>query len=78
MQTIPWEEYPHLTAHRDQHMEDGAHREVNAFEVGLDLILDGLRERPARPRVVVRAQRGTSRSVAARASGETIDGTMVA
>ncbi len=46
MRTIPWEEYPHLTAHRDQHTEDGPHREVSAFEVGLDLILDGLRERP--------------------------------
>jgi AcrR family transcriptional regulator len=42
MQSIPWDEYPHLTEHRDQHMEDGAHREVSAFEVGLDLILDGL------------------------------------
>jgi len=40
--TVPWDDYPHLTEHRDQHMSDGAHREVSAFEVGLDLILDGL------------------------------------
>jgi len=42
MQTIPWGEYPHLATHRDQHLSEGAHREVSAFEVGLDLILDGL------------------------------------
>jgi AcrR family transcriptional regulator len=42
MASVPWDEYPHLTEHRDQHMADGAHREVSAFEVGLDLILDGL------------------------------------
>jgi AcrR family transcriptional regulator len=49
MQTIPWDEYPHLAEHRDQHMSDGPHGEVNAFEVGLDLILDGLRKRLASP-----------------------------
>jgi AcrR family transcriptional regulator len=42
MQTIPWDEHPHLAEHRDQHVDEGPHREVNAFEVGLDLILDGL------------------------------------
>jgi AcrR family transcriptional regulator len=47
MQTIPWDEYAHLAEHRDQHMNDGPHREVSAFEVGLDLILDGLKKRPA-------------------------------
>ena len=41
-QSIPWQEYPNLTEHRDQHMTDGPHREVSAFEVGLDLILRGL------------------------------------
>jgi AcrR family transcriptional regulator len=40
--TIPWHEYPHLTEHRDQHMTEGPHRDANAFEVGLDLILRGL------------------------------------
>jgi AcrR family transcriptional regulator len=44
MQSIPWDDYPRLTEHRDQHMSDGAHREVSAFEVGLDLILDGLQK----------------------------------
>jgi AcrR family transcriptional regulator len=42
MQTIPWEELPQLAEHRDQHMTDGPHREVSAFDVGLDLILSGL------------------------------------
>jgi AcrR family transcriptional regulator len=42
--SVPWDDYPHLTEHRDQHMTDGAHREVSAFEVGLDLILDGLQK----------------------------------
>jgi AcrR family transcriptional regulator len=44
MQSIPWDDYPHLTEHRDQHMSDGPHRELSAFEVGLDLILDGLKK----------------------------------
>jgi AcrR family transcriptional regulator len=43
--SIPWEEYPDLTEHRDQHLADGAHKDVNAFEVGLDLFLAGLRNR---------------------------------
>ena len=45
LQTIPWDEYPQLTEHRDQHLNDGPHREVSAFEVGLDLILEGLQKR---------------------------------
>ncbi|MGN6797560.1 MAG: TetR/AcrR family transcriptional regulator C-terminal domain-containing protein [Gaiellaceae bacterium] len=45
MQMIPWDEYPDLAAHRDQHMTEGPHREVSSFRVGLDLILDGLRAR---------------------------------
>jgi AcrR family transcriptional regulator len=44
MRSIPWDEHPHLAAHRDQHMDDGPHREVSAFEVGLDLILGGLEQ----------------------------------
>jgi AcrR family transcriptional regulator len=43
MQKIPWDDYPNFTEHRDQHMTDGAHREASAFDVGLDLILAGLR-----------------------------------
>jgi AcrR family transcriptional regulator len=44
MQSIPWGDYPHLAEHRDQHMDEGPHREVSAFEVGLDLIIDGLQK----------------------------------
>ena len=35
--------YPYLHEHAAQHMSEGPHREVSAFEFGLDLILDGLR-----------------------------------
>jgi AcrR family transcriptional regulator len=42
LDTIPWDAYPHLAEHRDQHMSAGPHRDVSAFEVGLDLILGGL------------------------------------
>jgi AcrR family transcriptional regulator len=44
MRSIPWDDYPHLTEHRDQHMHEGPHSAVSAFEVGLDLILDGLQK----------------------------------
>ena len=36
--------YPHLAEHRDQHLAEGPHHDVSAFEFGLDLILDGLRK----------------------------------
>ena len=36
--------YPYLHEHGRQHMEDGPHREVSAFEFGLDLVVDGLRK----------------------------------
>ena len=42
MREIPFDEYPHLGEHRDQHMAEGPHREVDAFAFGLDLILAGL------------------------------------
>src|SRR5512132_2015344 len=38
---IPPEEYPHLREHAEQHFAEGPHREVSAFEYGLDLVLDG-------------------------------------
>jgi AcrR family transcriptional regulator len=41
---IPFDHYPDLMEHRDRHLEEGPHREVSAFEFGLDLILDGLRK----------------------------------
>jgi AcrR family transcriptional regulator len=40
---IPRDTYPDLNEHGRQHFAEGPHREVSAFEFGLDLILDGLR-----------------------------------
>ena len=37
-------DYPYLREHGEQHMSEGPHHEVSAFELGLDLILDGLRK----------------------------------
>jgi AcrR family transcriptional regulator len=36
------EEYPHLVEHGRQHFTDGPHRDASPFDLGLDLILDGL------------------------------------
>jgi Tetracyclin repressor-like, C-terminal domain len=44
MESIPWNEYADLAHHRDQHMDEGPHQEVDAFEIGLDFILDGLQK----------------------------------
>jgi len=44
MATIPWDDYPRLAEHRDHHMNEGPHREASAFQIGLDLILDGLQQ----------------------------------
>ena len=44
-QIIPPDTYPDLHLHGEQHLTDGPHREVSAFELGLDLILDGLKKR---------------------------------
>jgi AcrR family transcriptional regulator len=41
---IPADVYPHLHEHGRQHFDEGPHREVSAFEFGLDLILEGLRK----------------------------------
>jgi AcrR family transcriptional regulator len=43
-QTITAEAYPYLHEHAEQHFSEGPHREVSAFELGLDLILDGLKK----------------------------------
>jgi AcrR family transcriptional regulator len=43
-QMIPADEYPYLREHGQQHFDEGPHHEVSAFELGLDLILDGLRK----------------------------------
>jgi AcrR family transcriptional regulator len=39
---IPADEYPYLHEHGHQHLSEGPHRQVSAFELGLDLILEGL------------------------------------
>jgi hypothetical protein len=39
---IPPAEYPYLHEHGRQHFTEGPHREVSAFQFGLDLILEGL------------------------------------
>jgi AcrR family transcriptional regulator len=39
---VPARDYPHLHEHGRQHLEEGPHQDVSAFEFGLDLILDGL------------------------------------
>ena len=43
-QTITADTYPYLHEHAQQHFGEGPHREVSAFELGLDLILDGLKK----------------------------------
>jgi AcrR family transcriptional regulator len=40
---IPADEYPYLHEHGRQHLDAGPHHDVSAFDLGLDLILDGLR-----------------------------------
>ena len=41
-ETITTDAYPHLHEHAQQHFSEGPHREGNAFELGLDLIVGGL------------------------------------
>jgi AcrR family transcriptional regulator len=41
-------DYPHLREHAQQHFDEGPHREVSSFELGLDLIIDGLEKMRAR------------------------------
>ena len=43
-QTVTSEAFPYLHEHGQQHFNDGPHRELRAFEFGLDLIIDGLRK----------------------------------
>jgi AcrR family transcriptional regulator len=44
MRRFPLDDYPDLLDHFHQHMVEGEHQNVNAFEFSLDLILDGLRK----------------------------------
>ena len=43
-QTITADAYPYLQEHAQQHSSEGPHRELRAFEFGLDLILESLRK----------------------------------
>jgi AcrR family transcriptional regulator len=43
-QTITADAYPYLHEHAQQHFSEGPHREVSAFEFGLDLIVNGLKK----------------------------------
>jgi AcrR family transcriptional regulator len=43
-QTITADAYPYLHEHAEQHFSEGPHREGRAFELGLDLIVDGLKK----------------------------------
>jgi len=54
---ITLDTYPYLHEHAEQHLADGPHREVSAFELGLDLIIDGLKKM----RVTKRARPGAPR-----------------
>jgi len=42
------DDYPDLSLHVEQHVTQGPHQDVSAFELGLDLILEGLRKVRAR------------------------------
>jgi Tetracyclin repressor-like, C-terminal domain len=39
----PFDDSPLFLKHHDQHASPGPHQDVSAFEVGLDLILEGLK-----------------------------------
>ena len=39
---VPVSTYPHLHEHALQHLDDGPHQDVTAFEYGLDLLLESL------------------------------------
>jgi AcrR family transcriptional regulator len=41
LETFPADDFPHFAEHVQQHIES-RHDDVNAFELGLDLILDGI------------------------------------
>src|SRR4051812_22644839 len=59
-ETITPEAYPHLHEHGEQHLNEGPHRAVGAFEFGLDLILAGLEKNRERSGAGVPAACGRS------------------
>jgi len=40
--TLPLDDLPHFAEHAHQHLDGGVGDDISAFELGLDLILDGL------------------------------------
>ena len=51
MQRFPPDDYPNFAEHVEQHLAEGPHQAVSAFELSLDLLLDGLRRELARQSV---------------------------
>ncbi len=43
-QVITPEQFPYLREHGQQHFDEGPHQDANAFELALDLIIDGLKK----------------------------------
>jgi AcrR family transcriptional regulator len=43
-QEVSLDDYPRLVRHGEQHVTPGPHRDLSAFEIGLDLMLEGLKE----------------------------------
>jgi AcrR family transcriptional regulator len=43
LEQFPPDKYPNFAQHVQQHLAEGPHHKVSAFELGLDLILEGLR-----------------------------------
>lgn len=51
MRRFPLDDYPDVLEHARMHLAEGPHQDYSAFELGLDLILDGLRKmRASAPR----------------------------
>jgi hypothetical protein len=44
LQEFPLDDYPHFAEHVEQHLTEGDHHNVSAFEFSLDLIIDGLKK----------------------------------
>jgi AcrR family transcriptional regulator len=50
LRRIPLATYPYVAEHYEQHLHAGPHNDLPAFELSLDLILDGLKRRSTRRR----------------------------
>jgi AcrR family transcriptional regulator len=47
-EVITPDKFPYLREHGQQHFDEGPHHDTNSFELGLDLIIDGLKKMQAR------------------------------